>query len=238
MLALMTKVRIGAFAHLWRLGASAALAVILAMPVAQAQSKGDSPPGNTPPASGGHAQPQPPKSGAKPDIATTIPDSALERAKLLDNLYALLATAEDEASAEQTTQAIHRVWRTSGSDTVDLLLERAIKAAQEKNTELATKLLDAVVELAPDYAEGWNQRAQLFYIENDYQRALGDIRRVLALDPNHFRALEALGQILRELGEKKGALEAFQKLLEVNPFASGAKQNVEELKREVSGQGI
>jgi tetratricopeptide (TPR) repeat protein len=130
------------------------------------------------------------------------------------------------------------VWRTSGSDTVNLLLERAVKAAQEKKNELALKLLDTIVELAPDYAEGWNQRAQLFYLENDYQRALGDLRRVLALDPNHFRALEALGHILRELGEKRGALQAYRKLIEVNPFTSGARQTLEELEREVTGQGI
>lgn len=215
------------------------MALLLVMaPPAAAQSAGDPQRRPAPPPATLEPQGEGSAAQTKPQIAEKIPDSAVERAKLLDNLYALLATAEDEQAAEQTVQAIYRVWRTSGSDTVNLLLERAVKAAQEKKNELALKLLDTIVELAPDYAEGWNQRAQLFYLENDYQRALGDLRRVLALDPNHFRALEALGHILRELGEKRGALQAYRKLIEVNPFTSGARQTLEELEREVTGQGI
>jgi tetratricopeptide (TPR) repeat protein len=193
--------------------------------------------GVTPPSS---AVPQPdaPKDTAKVVIPETIPDSAVERAKLLDNLYAVLATAEDEQAAEESAQGIMRLWHASGSDTVTLLMDRAAKSVGEKNPELALKLLDAVVELAPDYAEGWSQRAHVLYMENDIQRAVGDLRRALALDPNHFRALEALGHILQELGEKKGALQAYRRLLEVHPFAAGAKQTVEELEREVTGQGI
>lgn len=168
----------------------------------------------------------------------TLPDSAVERARILNDLYAVLATAEDEQSAEQTSKAIVRLWAVSGSDTVSLLTQRAIKALHEKKQELALRLLDAVVEQAPDYAEGWSQRAQVLYLEGQSERAVGDLRRALALDPNHFRALGTLGHILREMGEKKGALLAYRKLLEVFPFAPGAKQAVSELEREVSGQGI
>ena len=184
------------------------------------------------------APPEAGKESARRPLVEKIPDSAVERAKLLDNLYALLATAEDEPAAEQTAEAIARLWRASGSETVNLLMGRAAKSVNDKNNALALKLLDAVVELAPDYAEAWSQRAQVLYLEDETQRAVGDLRRALALDPNHFRALEALAQILRESGEKKGALQAFKKLLEVHPFASGAKQVADELEREVGGQGI
>jgi tetratricopeptide (TPR) repeat protein len=174
----------------------------------------------------------------KPKIGERIPDSAVERAKLLDNLYAMLATAEDEQTATQTAKAIERLWAVSGSDTVAVLMNRAMKAMHEKKAELALRFLDAIVDQAPDYAEGWSQRAHVLFLENDVQRAVGDLRRALALDPNHFRALGALGHILREVGEKKGALKAYQKLLEVHPFAPGARQALEELEREVGGQGI
>jgi tetratricopeptide (TPR) repeat protein len=171
-------------------------------------------------------------------LGESLPDNPAERARLLDNLYALLSTALDEQSAEETSKAIMRLWRATGSDTISVLMDRAQKAAGEKNTGLALKLLDSVVELAPDYAEGWSQRAYLLYMENNVDRALGDLRRALALDPNHFRALDALGHILREIGQKKAAFEAFDRLNEVHPFWPGAKQAVEELGRDVGGQGI
>jgi len=175
---------------------------------------------------------------ALPELREKLPDSAVERAKMLDNLYALLATAEDEHAADKTSKAIMRLWAVSGSVTVTVLMARAIKAVKEKNTKLALRMLDEVVEQAPDYAEGWSQRGHLLYLEGETHRALGDLRRALALDPNHFRALGALAHILREYGANESALEAYRKLLQIHPFADGAQKAVDELEREVRGQGI
>jgi tetratricopeptide (TPR) repeat protein len=169
---------------------------------------------------------------------STLPKSPAEREKTLSDLYALLATADDEETAKAISDAIERVWLHSGSATIDLLMDRSIKAMSDKKVELALKLLDRVVELAPDFTEAWNRRAYVHFVHNDIERALGDIRRTLALDPHHFKALDGLGQILREIGQKKGALKAFKQLLDVHPYWSGAKQAVEELEREVDGQGI
>jgi tetratricopeptide (TPR) repeat protein len=169
---------------------------------------------------------------------STLPKTPAEREKSLSDLYALLATADDEETAKAISDAIERVWLHSGSATIDLLMERSIKAMSDKKIELALKLLDHVVALAPDFTEAWNRRAYVHFVHNDIERALGDLRRTLALDPNHFKALDGLGQILREIGQKKAALKAFKQLLDVHPYWSGAKQAVEELEREVDGQGI
>jgi len=157
---------------------------------------------------------------------------------VLNDLYALLATADDEESAKAVADAIERVWLHSGSATIDLLMERSMKAVTDKKLDLAKKLLDNVVELAPDYTEAWNRRAYVYFVGNDVEHALGDLRRVLALDPNHFKALDGFAQILREIGQKKAALRAFRQLLDVHPYWEGAKQAVDELEREVDGQGI
>lgn len=170
--------------------------------------------------------------------AHTQPDSPAARSKLLDDLYAHLATAEDATQAQPIMTAIERLWLYSGSDTVSVLMDRAHAAIAAKRYDLALKLLDAVVEQAPDFAEGWNRRAYVYFAENDYQRALGDLRRVLALEPNHFKAIDGLGQILKEIGQKKAALKAFKEVLQINPNFPGAHQAVEELQREVEGQGI
>lgn len=181
------------------------------------------------------------KAGEKkgpPPIAVLQPRTPAEREKALSDLYAHLATAESAEAAKTVSQSIERLWLSSGSDTAHLLMERAHAAAAAKKPELALKMLDAVVEVAPDYAEGWNARAYLHISENRFEQALGDLRRVLALDPNHYKALEGVAQILKEIGEKKGALAAIRKLLEVHPFADGAKQFHDELAREVEGQSL
>ncbi len=190
------------------------------------------------------AEPQdaPPGGQARvPQLAqrgAALPKTPAEREKMLSDLYALLATADNEDSAKAIAEAIERIWHHSGSPTIDLLMERALHAIAENNLELAKKLLDHIVVLAPDYTEGWDRRAYVSFMGNDVEHALGDLRRALALDPNNFKALEGLGQILREIGETKAALEAYRKLLSVHPYWPGAQQAVEELGREVEGQGI
>ncbi len=160
------------------------------------------------------------------------------RAKILSNLYARLATARTKQSADKIAAQIEDIWFASGSATVSVLLQRAAVAFSEKRPGLALKFLDVVVELAPDFSEGWNRRAIAHYMRNDYARALGDLRRTLALDPNHYKALEGLAQILREVGQKKGALKAYRQLQRVHPFWPQTDDNIKQLERDVEGQGI
>ncbi len=195
------------------------------------------PKGATPAPKGGPQAKGQEKKGPPP-IAVLQPRTPAEREKALSDLYAHLATAESAAAAKTVAQSIERLWQSSGSDTVHLLMERAQIASQGKKAELALKLLDAAVEMAPDYAEGWNRRAYHHFAENRFEQAIGDLRRVLALDPNHYKALEGVAQILKEIGQKKGALAAVKKLLEVHPYAEGAKQMHDELAREVEGQSL
>ena len=161
-----------------------------------------------------------------------------ERMKLLGELYDRLSKAEDSTSAEVIAQAIEQMWLHSGSDTINLLMERSLEAINKKDHVLATRLLDSVVQLAPRYVEGWNRRAYVHFVQNDYQAAIEDLKRVLVLDPNHFKAIDGLGHILREVGEKGGALKAYRHLLKIHPHWSGAKEAVQELEREVEGQAL
>ncbi len=173
-----------------------------------------------------------------PGIAVAQPRTPAEREKALSDLYAHLATAADDGGAKTVAASIERLWLNSGSDTVGLLMERAMHAAQHKKPALALKLLDEVVVLAPDFAEGWNRRAYVHFSENNIEAALGDLRRVLALDGNHFKALDGLVHILKDIGQKKAALSAARKLLDVHPFWEGAKTIHDELAREVEGQSL
>lgn len=167
-----------------------------------------------------------------------FPKTAKERAKVLSNLYAYLAAASDEQNAAEIAGIIERLWLISGSDTVSVLMERSMKAVSEKRNDVALRLLDAVVDLAPDYAEGWNRRAFVYYLMDQRMQAAGDLRRVLALEPNHFKAMQGLAQILKDAGQKGAALKAYRKLLDVNPFADGIEEAIRELSVEVEGQGI
>jgi tetratricopeptide (TPR) repeat protein len=160
------------------------------------------------------------------------------KAAFLTTLYDQLKQSQSEEGAELVAKAIERVWRQSGSDTADLLMERAGIAIQAKDMNLALELLSSLVEIAPDYAEGWNQLATVYFLQEDYDRAMRGLRHVLALEPQHYKAIEGLSLILREMGDKKGALRATRRALTIYPHLKSAQQVQEELVRDVEGQGI
>ena len=166
------------------------------------------------------------------------PPTPADRAKRLGQLYDRLSGASDSKAAEPVIVAIQQAWQSSGSDTVDLLLSRAAEFAKEADLDLAMEILNAAVEIAPENAEAWHQRAVIYFMREDYQNALADLRRALSRDERHFGALNNLGVVFEAMGEKKEALQAYRKALKVNPFIDSARESEEELSREVEGQGI
>lgn len=180
-------------------------------------------------------KPDPNAAGPEKKKAAEAPQ---DKEAMLGELYAHLAKAPDADQAAEISKTIEGLWLHSGSDTIGVLMRRGMQAVNQQRNDLALKMFDAVVELAPDYAEGWSRRAFVYYLQNDTEHAVGDLRRALALDPNHYKALDGLARILRESGQKKSALRAYQQLLRINPYAEGAKQAEGELAVEVEGQGI
>lgn len=161
-----------------------------------------------------------------------------QRKKVLKDLYEQLEASSDAGSATILARAIEKVWLDSGSDTIDLLMVRAIRAIHAKDLDLALELLDFVTQLAPDFPEGWNKRAIVHYMKEDYAESIEDLKEVLARDPHHFKAIHGLSLLFRELGQSKAALKAIRKAMQFHPFLEHADEVERELSQEVEGQGI
>jgi tetratricopeptide (TPR) repeat protein len=156
----------------------------------------------------------------------------------LDTLFKALKIAPTEESAKAIEGQIWAVWMISGSDTCNLLMARVKAAAEVKDYDLAIKLLDAIIEINPDYVEAWNERATLYYAKNDYAHAIADLGEVLAREPRHFGALSGLGLMLQEIGDDKDALEAYRKALAIDPHLERVPDAVRELTEKVEGRNI
>ena len=130
------------------------------------------------------------------------------------------------------------LWLASGSDTANLLMNRVKTAIGAQDTDLALKLLDAIVAIKPDYIEAWNRRATLYYMKKDFDRALADIQQGLAREPRHFGAMSGLGMILQEIGDEKQALNVFRRALAVHPRLPRIPDLVKSLSEKVEGRDI
>jgi len=166
----------------------------------------------------------------------SAPGRADQNDPRLDELFGQLQIAESPHAARMLESVIWQVWLESGSDTVDLLMGQAMAAMSEERHGQALELLDSVVVLKPDYAEGWNKRATLYYVIGRLDDSLADVERTLALEPRHFGALAGMGLIYGQLDDDARALEAYERALQVNPHLMHAKQKIRELQKAVRGQ--
>ncbi|MFK7944174.1 MAG: hypothetical protein AB8B85_14850 [Paracoccaceae bacterium] len=155
----------------------------------------------------------------------------------LDALFDRLAQ-EDADDWERVQNEINTIWNKSGSDSMDLLARRADKAMATKDYETALLHLDDLTRLAPDFAEGWNKRATVYFLQEEYGPSLDNIARTLRLEPRHFGALSGLGIILDRLGDSEGALAAFRRASRLHPNLDGAQEGIKKLSREVDGERL
>jgi len=161
-----------------------------------------------------------------------------ELAKDLDGLFLQLKRTSDTKQAGRISKRIWGEWQTSDSKSVDLLTGWARAALDKHQFGKAMDLLDQVIVLRPQYAEGYNQRATLHFILKNYGKSVADIERTLALEPRHYGALSGLAAILEILGNKKNALSAWYRALEVYPAMTNAQNAVARLEEELAGSGI
>jgi len=218
-----------------RFGIAAIAAALAWAPPQAARSQDSQPPESPPPqVQPPQAQPQQP---AEPPAKLPRPQRG-DRVQNLDFLFGALKAAPDTESAKAIEERIWALWFVSGSDTADLLMSRVKTAVEEKELDLAVELLDAIIELKPDYVEAWNRRATIFFMKKDYGRSLADIRQVLAREPRHFGALSGLGLIMQELGDDKRALEVFRRALAVHPHLDRIPELVKTLTEKVEGRDI
>ena len=156
----------------------------------------------------------------------------------LDKLFEALRIAPTDESAKFVEGRIWAMWLASGGDTAGLLMSRVKSAVDSKDYDLAIKLLNAILDIRPNYIEAWNRRATVYYMKKDFAHSIEDIREVLVREPRHFGALSGLGMILQELGDEKHALDAFRRALAVHPKLEKIPDLVKKLTEKVEGRDI
>jgi tetratricopeptide (TPR) repeat protein len=178
----------------------------------------------------------PARADAPPAPAAEAP--AKTPAQQVDELNDRLAKATDPDEAAGIIAALQRLRLHSGSDTGDLLMARAIRAMDAKEFPLALSLLDTVVTLEPDWAEGWNKRATVRFYAGDPKGSMADIAQTLKRDPRHVGALAGMGMILEEAGLREDALRAYQRALAIAPHYQPVLDSVERLRKALEGRSL
>lgn len=137
----------------------------------------------------------------------------------------------DEVVRTLAEHSLWEVWSRSGDPEVDNLYQLGIEQMNQGDAPAAIETFTQIIRKKPEFAEGWNKRATLYYLVGEYVKSLADCEEVVKRNSVHFGALSGFGMIYLRLGKPEKALEYFERTLEVNPNLVEVKAAVEELKR-------
>lgn len=155
----------------------------------------------------------------------------------LDELFDQLRSAEPE-QVDRLEGQIIALWSKSGSAALDLLLRRGEDAMKEGAPEVAVEHFTALIDHAPDFAEGYHGRATAYYQSGYLGPALDDLRQTLVLEPRHLGAMAGVALVMEELDRLDQALEVWHKLAEFSPADAEIVQMIERLDVKLRGEAL
>ena len=161
-----------------------------------------------------------------------------QNAPRLVALFDRLNHTSDLTEAAAVSRRIWETWYESANDEVTALMSQGEKHLLSRQYGIAAGVFSQVIDLDPNFAEGWNRRATVYYLMGEYQRATEDVNATLKLEPRHFGALSGQGMIYMQLGQKELAIEFMERALEVNPHMSGVKKNIRLIKKQIEKEII
>ena len=133
---------------------------------------------------------------------------------------------QDRLSAANAEAFLWRQWCRSGDLEADRVFRAGIDAMQNGELELAETLFGKVIEMAPQFAEGWNKRATVRYARQNFAGSIGDCQETLTRNPNHFGASAGQGLCHMSIGEYREAAICFRRALEIHPHLNAVQQNL------------
>lgn len=157
-----------------------------------------------------------------------------------DDVAALLAELQkpDQDGWQRLERQITRAWSRSGSASADLLLQRGREAMRSGQTAAALEHFSALIDHAPEFAEGYHARATAWFMDGKLGRALDDLRATLAYNPNHFSALAGLGRIFEDLREFERARDAYRAAASIHPHRADVKTALDRLNKRLDGTAL
>ncbi|WP_374651586.1 tetratricopeptide repeat protein [Dongia sp.] len=156
----------------------------------------------------------------------------------LPALFQRLHDADNAQIARLTEFMIWQIWSESGTPELDRMMEEGEAAMETQDYAAAIGIFSEIVAARPDFAEGWNRRATVYYLSGDYNASLADIEKVLELEPRHFGAISGLGVVNLARAHDEAARDAFERVLSLYPRNAPARENLKLVKKRLDDSAI
>jgi len=147
------------------------------------------------------------------------------------------ALRDDDVQVRTATENVMwTIWLRSGRDEIDTLMVEGSRLIELERYLEATEIFDRIIADAPQFAEGYNKRATVYYLMQEFEKSIADIHTTLELNPVHFGALSGMGLCYLGLQEPRQALEWFERALAVNPNMTTIQSYIQQIREFLKNQ--
>ena len=154
---------------------------------------------------------------AAPALAQTCPE-APDHSAQLSEILSELGNAQNEATGRALSNRLWELWTDAPDATAQQMLDDGMSRRSVYDFLGARTVFSRLIEYCPDYAEGYNQRAFASFLSEDYEGALADLDRTLAIIPNHVGALSGKALTLIALGRNEEGQAVLRAAVALNPW--------------------
>ena len=141
----------------------------------------------------------------------------------LDRLFQRLQAQPLADNAYEIEDEIWEIWIAGNKRPDAHTMNEVIATIAQKQYAAAEQRLDRLIAARPDWAEAWNKRATLYFLQGRECESLSDVRRTLELEPRHFGAIAGFAHICVRNGDHQSAIIAMEAALQINPHLHALK---------------
>jgi tetratricopeptide (TPR) repeat protein len=135
--------------------------------------------------------------------------------------------SDQTAARELGRRALEHIWFHRAGKDAYRLLEQAHEAMEKKEFQRALAILDRMIDQYPGFAEAWNRRGAVYWELGNYQKSAADSERALALNPNHYGAMQGLGICRLQMGDVADACRYLRAALKVLPHDTATRDSLQ-----------
>ena len=156
---------------------------------------------------------------ASPAFADTCP-AVMDQSELQAELLAKVQAAPNEMAARPLSNQMWEIWAKAPDKVSQEWLDTGMERLRYGDYDAAIKALDALIDYCPDYAEGYNQRAYVIFLRQNFAPALADLDLAIERNPFHVAAIAGKALTLIGLGREGDAQDVLRQAIALNPWLS------------------
>ena len=147
----------------------------------------------------------------------------------LEYLFEILSETENNIQINEVTSRIWNIWHETNDPSIEDDFYRGLESMRTRDLLMAVAFFTRVIDKNPNFAEGWNKRATVYYMLGKFDASMMDIHETLKLEPRHFGAMDGMGLIFIHFQQFDKAIDIYDKMLEIFPNNSSTIQKKEML---------